>query len=32
MGNKAVGEMDSREEDKGEVRTQGRGYLVFWGR
>jgi hypothetical protein len=29
MGDKAVGEMDSREEDKGEGRTWGRGSLVF---
>jgi hypothetical protein len=29
MGGKVVGEMDSREEYKGEERTQGEGYLVL---
>jgi hypothetical protein len=29
MGEKAVGEMDLREEDKGEGRTQGGGYFVL---
>jgi hypothetical protein len=29
MGGKAVGEMDSREEDKGEGRTGG-GHLLVW--
>jgi hypothetical protein len=29
MGGKAVGEMDSREEDKGEGRTQGGSSLVL---